>query len=98
LTGHGDLNSKLVSFGLVSSASCRCMEEGETIEHVLFRYSLLVVERKRLRSVVCKEREKWSCQVGRFVETRALATFPKEAIGRKKEYTYRNGLRRLGIG
>jgi len=101
LTGHGEFNAKLASFGLVGSARCRCLEGEETVEHMLFRCPLLDRQRERLRTVICSEGEKWPCDVGRFVGNRskyqALRIFAKEAIGRKREYTYQNGLRRMGI-
>jgi len=101
LTGHGDFNAKLASMGLVGNGRCRCLEEGETVDHVLFRCRMLTDERNRLRTVVGREGETWPCEMDRFVETRvkytALKVFAKEAIGKKRDYTHRNGLMRMGI-
>lgn len=46
LTGHGDFNDKLNTFRLVGNPRCRCQVERVTVEHVLFRCTLLGDEKE----------------------------------------------------
>ena len=59
VTGHGILKSYLHRFRIIHDATCSCLQEFQTVDHLIYRCGKLQHQRDILRQQIAANRGKW---------------------------------------